>query len=171
MKRVGVVIGVFCLVLSFSINAHAWPWQKKEEPSTPAAKEEKAPKESNAQKAQPQPAAPTEPKIDKELEQKLKEKRAAVAKKMQLLNNTEWQIELTPISGKGKKETDVVTFKNNRYFLPITVSKGFPTTNITLTVQEDGRRYLETMTNHLKRTEFVSGGERWIRVWLPCVAS
>lgn len=143
MKRVGVVVTGLCFMLSCATEAHAWFWQKKDEAAAPAVKQEKAQKESQSKKAQP--AAPAAQKLDKALEKELKDKRALVAQKMTLLNNTEWQIELSPLSGKGKKETDVVTFKNNQVSLANFGKKGFPATNITLTVQPDGSLIWETM--------------------------
>ncbi|HOU36110.1 MAG TPA: hypothetical protein PLJ26_02050 [Candidatus Omnitrophota bacterium] len=143
MKRVGIVVTGFCFMLSCATWAHAWFWQKKDEAAAPAVKEEKASKGSKSPKAQP--AAPATQKLDKALEKELKDKRALVAQKMTLINNTEWQIELSPLSGKGKKETDIVTFKNNQVSLTNFGKKGFPSTNITLTVQPDGSLIWETM--------------------------
>ncbi|MDD5348015.1 MAG: hypothetical protein PHT59_05315, partial [Candidatus Omnitrophica bacterium] len=65
--------------------------------------------------------------------------------KMNELNNTEWQIELVPLTGKGKKEFDAVIFRNNQVSIASYSKKGFPTTNYTLTIQGDGRITWETM--------------------------
>jgi hypothetical protein len=52
---------------------------------------------------------------------------------------------MTPLSGKGKKESETVTFKNNQVMMAGYSKKGFPMTNITLTVQDDGTVIWETM--------------------------
>ncbi|HNQ50596.1 MAG TPA: hypothetical protein PLP56_04135 [Candidatus Omnitrophota bacterium] len=143
MKRVGIAALGLCFILVSGADAHAWFWEKKDETAAPAVKEQKSQKAPKAQKAQP--AAPAAQKLDKALEKELKDKRVVVAQKMSLLNNTEWQIELSPLSGKGKKETDTVTFRNNQVSLANYGKKGFPSTNITLTVQPDGSMIWETM--------------------------
>jgi hypothetical protein len=142
MKRVGILIVGICFVLTSGAPAHAWFGSKKKE--TPAETAAPAPA---AKKQQPPPAKAeaAAPQIDKALEKTLKDKREAVQKKMALLNNTEWQIEMLPLSGKGKKELETVTFKNNQVTLTNFFKKGFPQTNITLTVQEDGTVIWETM--------------------------
>ena len=143
MKRVGMTIVGLCFILTSFTEAHAWFGVKKKEE---AAKTEPKPAVEQAAKQQPAKAAPASaPKIDPALEKALKEKREAVQKKMALLNNTEWQIDLTPMSGKGKNESETVTFKNNQVSLANFSKKGFPNTNITLTVQPDGSVIWETM--------------------------
>jgi hypothetical protein len=141
MKRVGIVLVCLCFVIMNAGSAHAWFGSKKKEAAVEAPATEKAPSQTKAKAAAPAAA----PGIDKALEQELKDKREAVQKKMALLNNSEWQIEMTPLSGKGKKETEIVTFKNNQVALAGFSKKGFPTTNITLTVQADGTVIWETM--------------------------
>ncbi|MCX5708001.1 MAG: hypothetical protein NTY14_03350, partial [Candidatus Omnitrophica bacterium] len=59
--------------------------------------------------------------------------------------NTEWPIDLTLMTAKGKKEIDAISFTNNQVAIAGFVKKGFPTTNFTLTVQEDGSVIWETM--------------------------
>ena len=138
MKRVGILILGACIIFT-SGAAYAWFGMKKSE----APAEEKASVEQKKQ--QPAAAAVAAPKVDKDLEKTLKEKREAIQRKMSQLNNTEWQIEMTPLSGKGKKESETVTFKNNQVMMAGYSKKGFPMTNITLTVQDDGTVIWETM--------------------------
>jgi len=140
MKRVGIVVACLCFVLVSMGSANAWFGSKKKEGTVEAPAAEKA-SQTKAKAAAPV-ASPT---IDKALEKELKDKREAVQKKMALLNNSEWLIELTPLSGKGKKETETVTFKNNQVLIAGYSKKGFPATNLTLTVQDDGTTIWETM--------------------------
>jgi hypothetical protein len=141
MKR--VVIGLACAFFVFGVagKAGAWPFGKKKDvdsQETAAAVEEKA-----------APAKTVKPDA-KALDEAAKQRRATQQKKLAELNNTEWQIELTPLGGKGKKETDVVTFKNNQVSVASYAKKGFVPTNFTLTVQDDGMVVWETMQSSEK---------------------
>ena len=137
MKR--VMIGVVCACVFFACadRAQAWSFGKKKE----------AVQQTSGDAAQAQTAAPArEAKPDtKALEQAAKQRRDAQQRKMAELNNTEWQIELTPLGGKGKKETDVVAFKDSQISFAAYMKKGFPATNFTLTVGDDGMVVWETM--------------------------
>lgn len=72
-----------------------------------------------------------------------------VAEKRRRLNNTEWQVELRPLSGssspKDKKEADALLFKDNQVSIVGFEKKNFPPTNFTLSVQDDGIIVWETM--------------------------
>ena len=145
MKRVSIVLMGLCFVVCCTASAHAWFGSKKKEtpaPAVPTAQEQKDVQGKPAEQAQ---TATTAPKADKAIEKELSDRRDAVAKKMTQLNNTEWQIEMTPLSGKGKKELEIVTFKNNQVSFANFSKKGFPMTNITLTIQNDGSVIWETM--------------------------
>jgi hypothetical protein len=108
-------------------------------PQAPVASKEEAPKAEVAK------AEPVKPKIDKTQKEAIEFKRKLMEKKRNELNNTEWQIELAPMSGKGNKEGETVVFKNNQVSLVGYGKRGFPTTNYTLTVQDDGSAVWETM--------------------------
>jgi hypothetical protein len=139
MRKAGIFILGLCFVLTSGVQAHAWFGSKKKEAAS--TEETQAATETGKQAA---PAAAA-PKVDKALEKTLKEKREAVAKKMALLNNNEWQIELSPAGGKGKKELDAVAIKNNQVSMAGFLKKGFSASNFTLTLQEDGSVIWETM--------------------------
>jgi hypothetical protein len=140
MRKAGIFILGLCFVLTSGVQAHAWFGGKKKE--TTATEETRATTETAAKQAAPAAAAP---KVDKALEKTLKEKREAVAKKMALLNNSEWQIEMSPAGGKGKKELETVAIKNNQVSMAGFLKKGFLASNFTLTLQEDGSVVWETM--------------------------
>jgi hypothetical protein len=108
-------------------------------PQAPAASKVEAPKAEVAK------VEPAKPKMDKTQKEAIEFKRKLMEKKRSELNNTEWQIELVPMSGKGNKEGETVVFKNNQVSLVGYGKRGFPTTNYTLTVQDDGSLVWETM--------------------------
>jgi hypothetical protein len=139
VKR-AIVLGLgVCVILASGISAHAWFGSKKVA----------APVAETKEKAKPKPAAAAAntaaPEIDKAAEKAFREKWEAAKKKMAQLNNTEWQIDMAPVSGKGKKETEVVTFKDGKVTASNFGKKGFPATNVSLTIQEDGTVIWETM--------------------------
>jgi hypothetical protein len=144
MKRVGIFILGACIILTGAASAYAWFGVKKSQ----APAEKKAPAEQTTEQTKQQPSAPAAvaaPKMDKDLEKALREKWEASKKKMAQLNNTEWQIEMMPISGKGKKEQEIITFKNGQVSMSNFGKKGFPPTNISLTIKEDASVIWETM--------------------------
>ncbi len=130
-----IVLLVSCvLFMSTSTDANAWFGKKKDDTSAaPAASEKKAATSADKKKS------------DRASDAALKSKKDAAQKKLAELNNTEWTIEMNPLSGKGKKETDIITFRNNQVSVSGFSKKGFPTTNFTLSVQEDGIVVWETM--------------------------
>jgi len=131
------------------VSSYAWfGAKKKTETVEQPTVEQKAGEQKAAVQAPAVAVAPTAPKADKAIEKELKDKRDAVAKKMNMLNNTEWQIEMAPMAAaaaKAKKEIEIVTFKNSQVTFTGFGKKGFPTTNLTLTIQDDGSVIWETM--------------------------
>lgn len=171
------------LVFSNFSGAHAWPGKKKASEPQKAVKQEA---ETAQPKELPQAAKPQETKAaipKKEAKQEeanttetqrpavqidqkaLAEKRTLIEEKRKILNNTEWKIDLRilnstePAEGKEKaaKETDIVTFKDNKVGISSFSKKGFADTNYTLSVQEDGTVVWETMQNMDKATAFWRG--------------
>jgi len=142
MKRsVMVVVGV-CFILFCGTQAHAWFGKKKDSGDQQAQQQD----QQQASKPAASPAKKEQPKkLDKDAQAKLDAKKQLVEKKRKELDDTEWQIELTPLSGKGKKEGETVVFKGNQVSLTGYGKKGFLPTNFTLTVQEDGSAVWETM--------------------------
>ncbi|MCX7927414.1 MAG: hypothetical protein N2606_04685 [Candidatus Omnitrophica bacterium] len=141
MKRAIVFTAVFSLLLLVVNEVLAWSiFGKKKETSPTTTQQDTA-------KSTPTPAVASPQKTPEELkrEEALKVRKAQAQRKLAELNNTEWQIELTPLYSKGKKETDTVVFKENKVSLVNFSKKGFGPTNFTLTVQEDGMVVWETM--------------------------
>ena len=77
-------------------------------------------------------------------------RRALIEKKRRQLDNTSWEIELIPLGGKGKKQIDIITFKNNQVVSANLFKLGFTSTNYTITVKEDGGMVWETMQTSQK---------------------
>ncbi len=144
MRKTILGLAAVCFMAICVSDAQAWIFgKKKDAASEPAVKTEQAPK-AEAVKAAPK-VDPQKAKSDKALEDALKLRKAAQDKKRAELNNTEWQIELTPMTGKGKKESETVIFKDNKISFLNFGKKGFPVTNYSITVQEDGSFIWETM--------------------------
>lgn len=138
MKRVGIVLTGLLFAVFCASSAHAWFGSKNkafDQPATTSKSGKAVTKGSSAPVSQ----------ADEDAIKAFLAKQEIVKKKMALLNNTEWQIELSPLSGKGKKEIDTATFKDNQVSLADFSKKGFPATNLTLNVQDDGAVVWETM--------------------------
>lgn len=141
MKRFVILVAGVCFVLACNTQADAWFGKKKTDsaPEEQAVQAEKAaPAAQAVKKEQPK-------KVDKDLQAKLDAKKQLVEKKRKEIDNTEWQIEMTPLSGKGKKEGDTLLFKAGQVSLSGYAKKGFAPTNFTLSVQDDGMVVWETM--------------------------
>jgi len=139
MKKLMALVAVCTFIFLTSTEVYAWFGAKKKD-----GKEETV--QTQDQAKQGQQIKKEEPKkIDKAKEQSEKERKALTERKLNELNNTEWQIELSSLSGKGKKDNDIVQFKNKQVYIGNFSKRGFPATNFTLTVQQDGSIVWETM--------------------------
>ncbi|MFA6216214.1 MAG: hypothetical protein WDL87_00970 [Candidatus Omnitrophota bacterium] len=141
MKK-GLVLTVVLSFMFITMNdAHAWFGNKKKTDDASTQVQSKAADVKAAPVAKKAP----EKKVDKAKEAADKNQKALAEKKRQELNNTEWLIELSPLSGQGKKDKETVIFKNNQVSFVNYGKKGFPITNYTLTVQDDNQVVWETM--------------------------
>ena len=149
MRRVCLLAVTASFIFMCSSSGEAFLFgKKKEEPAAQANVNQApavAPQAQETPKAEVPKVEPAKPKIDKTQKEAIEFKRKLMEKKRGDLNNTEWQIELAPMSGKGNKEGETVVFKNNQVSLVGYGKRGFPTTNYTLTVQDDGSLVWETM--------------------------
>ena len=160
MRRILVLVLAVCFSLTVAPSAQAFLFGKKDKAQSSeapqavqAAQSAPAPKAESAQK----PAAPA-PKMDKATLESLNAKRLLSDKKKAALNNTEWELSMTPMSGKGNKEEDTLVFANNQISFPGYAKRGFPKTNYTLTVQDNGSVVWETMqTSEKSGTTFWRG--------------
>ena len=104
-----------------------------------------------------QPQVQPKPALTREQQLELERKRALVAKKKEALNNTEWEVVMNPLSGKGKKIEDTIIFYEGKVRLKELNEQGFPATNYTLTLQEDNKVVWETMQTADKEVVFFRG--------------
>ncbi len=135
-------------------EANAWFWDKKggekekaveTKEKQPSAEQVESTAGEKSKAGEKKEAGEFQKKTDKAEEEAIKAKKAKTQQKLAEIDNTEWQIELSPLSGKGKKEAETVYFKDNKVSFAVYGKKGFPATNFTLTVQEDGMVIWETM--------------------------
>lgn len=154
MKRVLSILVAAGLIVGVTTAAHAWFWDKPKEDKAAATaqpkKEEAArPAVAPAPKTQPKPAAKTSEKAKLDAEKKAQEarkaKRELVEKKRREIDNLEWGIQLSPLSGKGKKFSDTVVFKDGTVSFKEFGKKGFSPSNFSLKIQEDDVAVWETM--------------------------
>jgi hypothetical protein len=142
MKKILILTVTLSFMLVYLTEAQAWFWDKKKEEPTPIQKG--APEVKDTQKT-PQGKKEPEKKIDKAQEEAIKAQRALIEKKREELNNTEWSIEINLISGKGKKVSDILVFKDKQITVESYNKRGFPYTSYSLSIQRDGTVVWETM--------------------------
>lgn len=144
MKKAVVVLLALGVCIAYSPDSSfAWFGAKKKatESEQPVVMKEEAPKAVEKKEMKKEEVK----KVDKAKVESEKALKALVERKRNELNNTEWMLELTPLSGKGKKESELVVFTNNQISFSTLGKKGFPSTNYTLSVQPDGIVVWETM--------------------------
>ncbi len=143
---ISVIVMVLCF-LSFSVSQSLAFWgkskQKAEESTEVEVKEEttKADVVKQEKKAVKKAVKSKPQKVSKEI----KQRRALVQRKRKQMENIEWTISVNLLSGKGKKQTDTLTFSNNQVVSANLTQEGFPATNYSLTVQDNGVLIWETM--------------------------
>ena len=159
------VIGIGCCVsISAQASSGGIPtdiFNKKEAPKTVPAK--KTPVKSAPEKsAQPGTVSPAEaqtpiPGAVQKSPEDLRREKALVAKKRSLLDNTEWSINMVPLSGKGKGDEDVVVFSQGKVSTKGLIDSGFVPTNYSLNIKEDGKLVWETMQTKGEEIVFFKG--------------
>jgi len=159
MKRIFICAIIFIFSLAFLTEAKAWFWdkktEKKETPAVSAPKQTPAPKAavgpSKAAKPQETTAKPAEKKPDeKAIEEARKARRALTDRKRKEIDNMQWEVDMVLVSGKGKKETDTIIFKEGMVSSSNFGKKGFKPTNYSVNVQADNTVVWETMQNSEK---------------------
>jgi len=141
-----IILGFLSVGLS---EANGWFWDKnKAEKEKPVETKEKQPVVGETK-------IPVDKKTKLEEEARIKEnkaqeearkaKRALIEQKRKEINNIEWEIELVPLSGKGKTLSETVVFKNMQVSFVEFGKKGFTPSNFSLKVQDDKILVWETM--------------------------
>jgi hypothetical protein len=158
MKRVFICAIIFVFSFIFLSEAKAWFWnkspEKKEAPAVSAPKEPAAKATGEAGKAakpSETTAKPAEKKPDeKAIDEARKAKRALIDKKRKEIDNTQWEVDMILVSGKGKKESDSIIFKDGQVSSINFSKKGFKPSNYSVNVQADNTIVWETMQNSEK---------------------
>ncbi len=70
---------------------------------------------------------------------------SVIEKKKAELNGAEWTVEMRPMTGKGKPETDVITFSDGKVSSKKLSGLGYEASNFTVRLEEDGTVIWETM--------------------------
>lgn len=138
---------VYIFLFTFVTTGFCWPWDKMAGRET-----QKAPVGTASQPVVKAPVAvpqavreaarPVKGNVDKE--------RALREKKKGALNNTQWEVEVSALSGQGTKQKDILIFYDNRFSSDVFLKKSFKASNYTMTLQEDGAAIVETMQSSEK---------------------
>lgn len=118
----------------------AWGWGKK---GSETEKQQPSEQKSAGQKGTNKTPAPAAPVVPDEAARKAK--RELVEKKRQEMNGFSWEIEMTPMAGKGKKFSESVIFSDGKVSFKNFSLKGFEPTNFSLKLQDDKTLVWETM--------------------------
>ena len=130
---------IFILCFTANIKASSGRVSKEEVTQQPKVSEKTVSK-----KEVPKPS-PREVKQKRVTQQRLKRERELLQRKKKALNNTEWDIEVFPLTGKGKKTKDTLVFKDMKIFSKALKAKKFPPTDYSLHINQDGTLVWETM--------------------------
>jgi hypothetical protein len=141
MKRVFLSGIIFSIFLYFTANGECWSWGKKQDQAPAKANDQTASAPAVAASLNPAPSAivPEVKKVDVEKTRGLREKKKSD------LNNTQWEIEVMALSGKGAKQSDILVFKDNKFSSEEFLKTGFKESNYTLSVLDSGMVVVETM--------------------------
>ena len=138
MKRLFLGLLITGFLVTFNSKASAWWWQKEKKEA-----EEQQPVKQEPAIKQEAPKVPEVKHIDRQAQVDQDKKKQILARKLIMLNNTEWGIELAAATGKEKRQVSLI-FKDNKVSSTFS-STDFPATNFTPTYNEDGSLLLETM--------------------------
>jgi len=75
----------------------------------------------------------------------LARQRAFINAKRNQIDNTTWEVELIPISGKGKNKKDVIIFSDKKVSMEGLAKEGFASTNFSLSTRSNKKLVWETM--------------------------
>jgi hypothetical protein len=154
MKKALLAGLIFSFSLTFVSQGQCWPWSKKEAPAaSPQAlaapsQQEPAVIKAAAPASEEKAAVKETPKMTKADMEKM---RVLREKKKGELNNWSWDIDTALLSGKGAKQKDNITIQDNKFFSEGFVKEGFPASNFTLSVQDNGVTVVETMQTSEKK--------------------
>jgi len=153
MKRLLSLVVILSFLSVCLPEAQAWSWGKKqgEKEKTVETKEKKsAPGKVKSKEEEKNQAEELQKKTQKSEEEARKVKRALIEQKRKEMDNMEWEIQLNPLSGKGKVLPETVIFRNSQVSFIEFGKKGFTPSNFSLKVQEDKILVWETMQSQEK---------------------
>jgi hypothetical protein len=145
MKRLilGSLISGLLIINLPAADAGWWGTNKQEPAKTAPATQ------AGEKKAAPVAAAPAAvKKVDNKTQlEAINARKALIDKKRAELNNTEWILELIPVTAtaKSKKEAETLVFRNNQISVSGYIGLNFSSTNYTLSPQPNGSVIWETM--------------------------
>lgn len=139
MKKVLLFVLLSVFSLSFTCAGQCWPLGKK---ASADPKDQVAKPAASEAKASQEPSRASQKELDK--------MRAQRDKKRGELNNFQWNVDVTPISGKGEKRKDALVFLENKFTSDEFSKIGFQPSNYTLTIQDGGMVVVETMQTEEK---------------------
>lgn len=95
-------------------------------------------------------SAKSEPAKKIVIQKKVVNTEEAAEKQKAELMGKEWTVALTPMGGRGKAETDIISFAENKVASKNLQTAGYVPTNFTVRLQEDGTVTWETMQSSEK---------------------
>ena len=144
MKKIFLSVSILGIFLCFAGLGECWSWGKKQDQPPAKADEQTtlvpaAPEAAASSASAPIAVVPAAKKADAEKTKGLRDKKKSD------LNNTQWEIEVMALSGKGAKQNDTLVFKENKFSSAEFLKTGFKESNYTLSVLDGGMVVVETM--------------------------
>jgi len=137
---VGAIMMVVLVFKAEASSGGAPLWEKKAKPQqgkTTAVSPSTVPAAAKPGSSAVAPAAPTPEDIRRQ--------RAIINMRRRQIDNTEWEIELIPMSGKGRNKKDVIRFSDRKVILKSLAKEGFTPTNFSLSLRSNKKLVWETM--------------------------
>lgn len=148
---------VVCFLMSSSSAQAAW-WNKKKESSAPVEQKDTGPAvkptEAKPKEIPQQPAADA-----KALEAQRQVQRELIEQKRRQMDNCVWEVQMIPLTGKGKKTSETITFKDRQVSFESLGKSGFTASNYSVKIQRDNTLVWETMQTSEKNGVFFCRGE------------
>jgi hypothetical protein len=161
MKKVMAVFVVAMLTFGFAVETRAssggipieFPPKKQEKKPSGTVKPQKAQPQSSVSRQKPATTTPVAQPVPDDL----KRRRALLERKRGLLNNTEWDVAMNPLSGKGKTLKDIIVFSEGKVLARSLLEEGFTPTNYSLHLKDTGAVVWETMQTKGEEVVFFKG--------------
>ncbi len=142
-----LVLVVLCLFVCGSVLASSggvpmdWLGKKQAPKETPQGQVKPAP----VQKAVIQQPSPGKGPSSTAIPEEVRKQRLLVGRKRKLLNDTEWEVSLIPLDGKGRKKKDLIVFFESKVSTKSLIEQDYQPTNYSVTLKDDDKVVWETM--------------------------